>query len=97
MLKKIFVSTIYSILIFSLVSYISVMVSLLQSIGEPWTKPVTNIGFPFKYYFQFWLRGSDSPNCGWSLKYFIYDALIVWSIVTTIYFIIKSYNKNKHH
>lgn len=53
MLKRIVIGTLYSVLIFGFISYISVMVSLLASVGDPQTKPVSNIGFPFKYYFQF--------------------------------------------
>lgn len=62
------------------------MFSLLSSIGNPNQKPVTNVGFPFKYYYQFWLNKSDSPNCGWVFKYFIFDFIICWIVVLLIYF-----------
>jgi len=60
------------------------MYSLSKSIGNPELKPVVNIGFPFKYYYQFWLRGANSPNCGWVLSYFVYDIIIVLGIVAVV-------------
>jgi hypothetical protein len=87
--KGLLVSGFYSIVIFCVVSYISVMTSLIKSAGHVSIKPVSNIGFPFKYYYQFWLNGSDSPNCGWQIKYFIYDFFIVWIITTIVYFIVN--------
>ena len=57
------------------------------------SKPVTNIGFPYKYYYQFWLRGSDSPNCGWDFKSFIFDCLITWIFTVCIYFLFVSKNE----
>jgi len=54
------------------------MYSLSQSIGNPSLKPVSNIGFPFLYYEQFWVNKSNSPNCGWHIKNFFYDFGILW-------------------
>ncbi|OFY83681.1 MAG: hypothetical protein A3F72_12770 [Bacteroidetes bacterium RIFCSPLOWO2_12_FULL_35_15] len=65
------------------------MISLLGSVGNPSQKPVANLGYPFKYYYQFWLRGSDSPNCGWNFDNFVYDCLIIWILTTVIYLIVK--------
>lgn len=92
MIRKLFIATIYSAIAFCVVSYASVMASLLDSVGNPCQKPVTNLGFPYKYYYQFWLRGSDSPNCGWILKSFIIDCFIIWILTVTIYLIL---NKKK--
>ena len=88
MIKKLLVSSFYAFIVFSVVSYISVMYSLLQSVINPQLKPVTNIGFPFKYYFQFWVSGSDAPNCGWAFNYFIYDVAIIWVLTTLFYVLI---------
>jgi len=66
MIKKFLIVSLYAAITFCIVSYISVMYSLFQSVGKLHLKPVTNIGFPFKYYYQFWLSGSNSPNCGWA-------------------------------
>lgn len=84
MIKQTIIGTILATIVFCVISYISVMFSLLASVGEPGLKPVTNIGFPYHYYFQFWLNGSDSPNCGWNITNFILDYLIIWIIIVII-------------
>ena len=89
MIRKILLTTFYAFLTFCILSYFSVMVSLLKSVGKPGRKPVTNLGFPFKYYYQFWLSGSDSPNCGWNLKYFFIDGILTWIVVFIVYMIIN--------
>lgn len=89
MIRKIIIATLYSILAFCIVSFISVMTSLLSSFGDPSQKPVTNLGFPFKYYYQFWLNRSDCPNFGWRINYFFFDFLIIWIVTTSIYLMIK--------
>lgn len=91
MLKKLLISTFYAAIVFCVVSYASVMISLLSTVGTN-QKPVANLGFPFKYYYQFWLRGNDSPNCGWNIHNFYLDVVITWIVVTIIYLKIK---KNK--
>lgn len=85
MTKKILIATFYSVVLFCVISYISVMIPLLSSIGSVTSKPVTNIGFPFKYYYQFWRYSADSPNCGWNINYFILDFLIVWILTLMVY------------
>ncbi|PWJ37908.1 hypothetical protein [Sediminitomix flava] len=89
MIKKLFTASFYAFIAFSVLSYLSVMFSLLKSVGDPSLKPVANIGFPFKYYYQFWLRGSDSPNCGWVIENFTLDIIIIWSVTLVIYFRLK--------
>lgn len=93
MMRKVLISTIYSILVFCVLSYISVMISLLDSVGNPNQKPVVNLGFPFKYYYQFWLRGVDSPSCGWKLNNFILDCFLTWILTSIIYLLVKRKNK----
>ena len=89
MIKKILIASFYSVIAFCVVSYASVMYSLLSNTlsGDVLSnKPVANIGFPYNYYFQFWLNGSDSPNCGWNINYFLIDLLITFVIVFALYF-----------
>jgi heme/copper-type cytochrome/quinol oxidase subunit 4 len=95
MLRKFIIGTIWSAIIFSLASYASVMISLLSTIGDLSSKPVTNIGFPFTYYYQFWLNGSDSPNCGWNFTNFVYDLIIVSLVVVGAYYFIENRKKNR--
>lgn len=78
--------TFYALLVFISVSYISVMTSLLSSTGKSGINPTTNIGFPFKYYYQFWVNDNPYPNYGWCIKCFVYDFLIVWGITFLLTF-----------
>ncbi len=87
--KEFITATFYSAIVFCVVSYASVMVSLLSSVGSLSQKPVANLGFPYRYYYQFWLRCADSPNCGWNFKNFILDCFITWILTTILYLIVK--------
>lgn len=88
-LKKIIIGTIYSVIAFCVVSYVSVMTSLFSTIGEPSHRPIANIGFPYKYYYQFWLSGNPGPNCGWRLGNFILDFIIIWTLTIIVYLFIN--------
>jgi hypothetical protein len=87
--KKTIFATVYSIIAFCVISYFSVITSLLSTMGNPSNRPVANIGFPLKYYYQFWVAGNPGPNCGWRPGYFILDFLLIWTLTTTIYLLIK--------
>lgn len=87
MKKHLLISTFYSIIVFAMVSFISVIVSLLSSVGTN-QKPVTNIGFPFKYYFQLWMD-DGALICGWKINNFILDCFLTWLFVVIIYFVWK--------
>jgi competence transcription factor ComK len=89
MTKHLLRTTLFSAITFWVISYVTVMNSLLPTIGAPRHRPVTNIGFPFKYYYQFWTSSSTSPNCGWIKDAFFMDAAITWIAVSIIYFIVK--------
>lgn len=96
MIRRIVIASIYSIVTFCVISYISVMYSLLSntlSSDALINKPVSNIGFPYKYYYQFWLNGSDSPNCGWNFNNFLIDLLLTSIVVFTLYFLLKKKKK----
>ncbi|MCW3070785.1 MAG: hypothetical protein JWO44_675 [Bacteroidetes bacterium] len=89
MIRRLFLTTFYSIIVFCLVSFVSVMTSLLSNVGNPSQKPTTNIGFPCKYYYQFWCSGADSPNCGWQFGNFVLDCFITWIVTVAIYLVVQ--------
>lgn len=89
MIRKLVIATFYAAIVFCVISYASVMNSLLSSVGNLSQKPVANLGFPYNYYHQFWLRGSDSPNCGWNINNFMLDCVITWVLTTTIYMLFQ--------
>jgi hypothetical protein len=87
-MRNLVIATLYSALAFCVISFATVMHSLLFAAYYR-KKPATDVGFPFKYYDQNWLPHSDGPNINWSFTYFVYDAAITWICLSTIYFIIK--------
>ena len=44
------------------------------------------VGFPFKFYEQFKLSGSDTKNWGWLPVNFFYDTLLIWTLTVAGYF-----------
>jgi hypothetical protein len=90
-MKKYLKLFIQSILIFSFISNLSTIYVLLTSPYSSILKPVTIIGFPFKYYEQFWLKSSDGPNWSWNFRNFLFDYLIVLIFVV----LISYFKKNK--
>ena len=89
MIKKLLASSLYAFIAFCVLSYFSVMYSLLQTFREPLLKPVANIGVPFTYYKQLWYPGYHSQSDKWTLQYFAYDVAITWVLTTVIYLLIK--------
>jgi hypothetical protein len=84
--KYIFWGTILSILIFLSISFITVLTQINPL--HYYQKDENyhfDIGFPFEYYSQFWIKGSDIPNSGWNLKNLFYDCFLCWIIVTGLY------------
>ncbi len=82
--NKLFLTSIYSLFVFSTISFMSIMYSLLSRKGTD--HPVANIGFPFSFYDQFWMKNNDL-HWGWDGNAFIADFLFVWIIIYLIYFI----------
>jgi len=62
------------------------MFSLLKRNGTE--NPKANIGFPLKYYEQFWMDKNDLHH-GWNFRNFIIDFIIALIIVLIITFIRK--------
>lgn len=97
LLKNIFVGTLLSVVVFFAVSFMTILIQInplhYYKNGEPYK---LDIGFPFKYYEQFWLRGSHFPNSGWILNHLFYDCILTWVIVTALYLIKQKLKNNSH-
>jgi len=87
--------TLLSALIFSSVSFINIIVQL-----SPFhyyrnnETPELRIGFPWKFYYQFFLSPCDY-NYGWNPIYWFYDCILTWTITMILYWLIsfKKYKK----
>ena len=91
MLKKIVSLIFTSTILFCVVSFLSVFFSLL--LRKRAENPTVNIGFPLKYYEQFWMDKNDLHH-GWNLKNFILDFIIALTIVLLAKFI-RSRKRNQ--
>lgn len=90
MVKKISKGTLLSILIFFSISFITILMQIgpfhYYGLNETYK---LDIGFPFKYYGQFWVSKSNTPNSGWHLKNLFLDCLLTWILVVGLYVWIK--------
>ena len=79
--------TLLSMLVFFSISFMYVLYRITPvTIGDTYSM---QIGFPFKYYEQFQVSGSDFLNSGWMINNLILDCVITWVAVCGIYLLIK--------
>ncbi len=94
--KQIIVETFLSILVFFSVFFLTILYQINPlhyfNSGETYS---LNLGFPFKYYEQFWLTGSKIPNSSWFIQNLIYDCLLTLIFVTGLYFLKPKVNTQK--
>jgi len=86
MLKFLFKVTFQSAILFFAVSFLTVLYGILPdwfNLSRENNYQIS-IGFPFEYYYQFWLD-KISPNHGWNLVYLFYDCLLFWVFTFAIY------------
>ena len=95
--KIVLSGTALSILVFFSISFLTILTQInpLHYYQDTETYKL-DIGFPFKYYEQFWLRGNDIPNSGWTISNLFYDCLLTWLVVTGLYYLIKRKRNNSH-
>ncbi len=84
--------TLLSMLVFFTLSFFSVIYSIKHP--ENYVEVAEmHIGFPFSYYYQFWLSGSDGPNWGGNYLNLLLDCFICWTVVTGIYLLLRREKK----
>jgi len=79
LLVKLLIGTLLSMLVFFTVSFFSV----IYSIKHDFVAYNFHLGFPFEYYYGFWLK--DGFQFGGNFKNLLLDCLICWVIVAGIY------------
>lgn len=78
MVNKLIRILVKTMVLFAVVSFSSVIISLLSRKGNE--QPTTKIGFPLNYYNQFWV-GENDLHWEWDIKNFLIDSLILVLIV----------------
>ena len=88
--------TLLSILVFFSISFITFLDNIgpLHYYGRNEAYHL-EIGFPFTYYYEFFLSGGITPNSGWNINHLFYNCLISWIVVTGLYLIIIHFRKNR--
>ena len=85
MIDKTIKATIFSILVFFSISFLTVMLHL----NAPWNRiddySKMEIGFPLTYYYEF-MVDCPIPNSGWVLSNLLIDCLLIWGVVMGGYF-----------
>lgn len=86
-IKKILISTGFSILVFFSLSFMTILIQINSPIHR-YERFEHKIGFPFTYYHEF-MVDCPIPNSSWNIKNLIIDCVITWIIITGLYMIIK--------
>ena len=85
-IRTVLVGTLLAVLVFFSLSFLTVLCHIrpLQqpSGGEPYR---LSIGFPWTYYYQFWVRREHLPQSGWHLLHLGYDCLLTWLVIVGLY------------
>src|SRR5262245_1301246 len=90
MIRRLFIGTLLSILVFFAVSFLSILGQIAGPMNGHAPRIRLDVGWPFKFYEEFWLSGSTSANCGWDIKNLLLGCALTWVLVTSAYFIITS-------
>lgn len=87
LLKNIFAGTFLSILVFFSISFITFLgqIAPFRYYKEGREFYHLSVGFPFTFYEQFWLAGSDLPNSGWRGTNLLPDCFLTWLVVMGMY------------
>jgi len=96
LIRNLISGTLLSILIFFSVSFVSVLAQINPihnyKNGEPYR---FDIGFPFRFYQQFWLRGNNIPNSGWFTDNLFYDCVLTWLVIVGLYILTQRIRNKK--
>jgi hypothetical protein len=87
-MRTILYATVLSVLVFLSFSFLSVL-SCIKPLhnDRPGELSGMQIGVPFTYYQQFYMKGQDMPNYGWSVPYLIYDYFLTMILVAGLYWL----------
>ncbi len=88
-IKILFRSILLSILMFFVVSFLTVLISIIN----PKVDNSLDIGFPLIYYNRFFI--SDCIRFSWNGIYLVFDFIIIWVITLIIYLLLKKYKPIK--
>lgn len=81
-LRNLLIISVLSTFVFCTISFLSIVVQL-HPIAER-LSPELEIGYPYSYYREFYLRGGQ-VNFSWDAKCFLIDFGLVWGLIFLIF------------
>lgn len=94
MVRRLIIGTLLSILVFFAVSFLSVLAQIAGPLNGHTPRVRLDVGWPYTFYQEFWINGSDSMNCGWDVKNLALGSALTWVVVTGAYIILKRTARN---
>lgn len=94
MTRRLINGTLLSILVFFAVSFVSILGQIAGPLNGHTPRTRLDVGWPFTFYQEFWINGSDSMNCGWDVKNLVIASALTWAVVTGAYIILKRTARN---
>ncbi len=94
MVRRLIIGTLLSILVFFAVSFLSVLAQIAGPLNGHTPRVRLDVGWPYTFYQEFWINGSDSMNCGWHVKNLALGSALTWVVVTGAYIILKRTARN---
>lgn len=92
MIYQIIKGTLFSILIFFSISFLTVLFQLNSPLNRFEEDYELKVGFPFQYYRQF-IVSCKTPNSGWNVENLLLDCGITWMLTILLFIAINRKNK----
>jgi hypothetical protein len=85
-MRTVLVGTLLAVLVFFSLSFLTVL-RHIRPLQQPRGSEAyhLSIGFPWTYYYQFWVRGEHVPQSGWQRLHLSYDCLLTWLVIVGLY------------
>jgi hypothetical protein len=88
MARRLIIGTLLSILVFFAVSFLSILGQIAGPLNGHTPRVRLDVGWPFTYYQEFWVSGSESMNCGWHMRNLLFGCVLTWAVVNGTYFML---------
>lgn len=79
-IKKFSYGTVLAVLVFFSISFLTVLTEINSPLNRLNVAYQFEIGFPFTYYFEFFVD-CPIPNSGWNVLNLFWDCLLTWVLV----------------